>query len=170
MDILLSVLAFLFTIVGIIGCIVPIIPGTALSFIGLLCAYWCGYSTISATTIWIWLAASVVVSLIDYFLPGYMTKIFGGSRAATIGATVGVFAGLFVFPPFGMIFGPLVGAVVGELMHDGSNKAHAVKVGLGAFLSFIVGTGIKLVASIGMFVVVCADTFPALQGWITGLF
>ncbi len=170
MDILLSILAFILTIVGIIGCIVPLIPGTALSFAGLLCAYFCSYSTISPTAMWVWLAASVVVSLIDYFLPAYMTRIFGGSRAGAVGATVGVFAGLFVFPPFGMILGPLVGAIVGELMHNRDDAARAVKVGIGAFLSFIVGTGIKLVASIGMFIVVCVDTFPAFKNWIINLF
>ena len=39
MDIALSVLAFLFSIVGIIGCIVPALPGVGLSYAGLLCAY-----------------------------------------------------------------------------------------------------------------------------------
>ena len=56
MDIALSIAAFLFSITGIVGCIVPIIPGVALSYVGLLCASFCSYSEISSATLWIWLA------------------------------------------------------------------------------------------------------------------
>ena len=103
MDIALSVLAFLFTIVGIIGCIVPALPGVVLSYAGLLCAYFTSYSHMSASALWIWLAITVAVSVADYFLPAWMTRRFGGSRAGAIGATVGVFAGFFIFPPIGII-------------------------------------------------------------------
>ena len=114
MDIALSVLAFLFTIVGIIGCIVPALPGVVLSYAGLLCAYFTSYSHMSASALWIWLAITVAVSVADYFLPAWMTRRFGGSRAGAIGATVGVFAGFFIFPPIGIILGPFVGAVAGN--------------------------------------------------------
>lgn len=73
MDIALSVLAFLFTIVGIIGCIVPALPGVVLSYAGLLCAYFTSYSHMSASALWIWLAITVAVSVADYFLPAWMT-------------------------------------------------------------------------------------------------
>ena len=75
MDILLAILAILFIIVGIIGCIVPILPGVVLAFAGLLCSYFCSFSHIATSTIWIYLALTVVVSLIDYVLPAYMTKL-----------------------------------------------------------------------------------------------
>ena len=63
MDIALSVLAFLFTIVGIIGCIVPALPGVVLSYAGLLCAYFTSYSHMSASALWIWLAITVAEAL-----------------------------------------------------------------------------------------------------------
>ena len=90
MDIALSIAAFLFSITGIVGCIVPIIPGVALSYVGLLCASFCSYSEISSATLWIWLAVTVAVSVIDYFLPGYFARLVGGTRAGSIGATAGV--------------------------------------------------------------------------------
>lgn len=77
MDIALSIAAFLFSITGIVGCIVPIIPGVALSYVGLLCASFCSYSEISSATLWIWLAVTVAVSVIDYFLPGYFAAVIG---------------------------------------------------------------------------------------------
>ena len=152
MDIALSVAAFLLSIVGIVGCIVPALPGVVLSYAGLLCAYFTSYSSMSPAAIWLWLAITVAVSVADYFLPAWMTRRFGGSRSGAIGATVGVFAGL------------------GELLNDRRDAGKAFLVGIGSFLSFVVGTGIKLAAAIGMFVHVTADTYPAVRDWFATLF
>lgn len=170
MDITLSILAFVFTITGIVGCIVPALPGVVLSYAGLVCACLTSYSTIGGAALWTWLAITVAVSVIDYFLPAWMTRRFGGSRAGAIGATVGVFAGFFLFPPLGIVLGPFFGAVLGELLHDKSDPGKALLVGIGSFLSFIVGTGIKLVAAVGMLLHVAADTYPVLREWAAGLF
>jgi len=85
MDIALSVAAFLLSIVGIVGCIVPALPGVVLSYAGLLCAYFTSYSHMSASALWIWLAITVAVSVADYFLPAWMTRTFGGSRGGRVG-------------------------------------------------------------------------------------
>ena len=151
-------MAILLAVIGAAGCIVPIIPGVVLSYAGLLCAYFRDGSTLSTTLLWIWLVVVAVVSLIDYFLPAYMTKIFGGSRPATIGATIGAIAG-FLFGPIGIIVGPFAGAVIGELMNNRNDLNRAIKVGLGSFLSFIVGTGIKLMAASGILIYLCRDIF-----------
>lgn len=170
MDIALSVAAFLLSIVGIIGCIVPALPGVVLSYAGLLCAFFTSYSHMSAASVWIWLAITVAVSVADYFLPAWMTRRFGGSRSGAIGATVGVFAGFFIFPPVGIILGPFFGALVGELLNDRSDVPKALLVGFGSFLSFVVGTGLKLAAAVGMFIHVAADTYPAVRDWFTTIF
>ena len=138
MDITLSLLAFALSILGIIGCIVPALPGVVLSYAGLLCAYFTSYSQMSASALWLWLGVTVAVSVADYFLPAWMTRRFGGSRAGAIGATVGVFAGFFLFPPVGIFLGPFLGAVLGELLNDRSDVPKAFLIGFGSFLSFIV--------------------------------
>lgn len=170
MDILLACLAFLLSIVGIIGCILPALPGTIFSYGALLCAYATSYSQLSPSTLWIWAAVSAAVILADYVLPAWFTRRFGGSRAGAMGATIGVFAGLFLAPPIGLILGPFVGAVVGELLHNGEDKEKAVKVGVGSFLSFIVGTGLKLICSIWMFYLLVADTWTPLKTWFATIF
>ncbi len=170
MDILLSTCAFLLAILGIAGCIVPALPGTILSYGALLCAYFTSYSQIGGMALGIWLAVCVAVSVADYFLPAWMTKRFGGSRAGSIGATVGVFVGFFLLPPVGIILGPFLGAVIGELFNNRKDFAKALVVGCGSFLSFIVGTGIKLIASIGIFIHILADTWPALRNWLATVF
>ena len=165
MDIFLTIVAIVCSLAGVAGCIIPIIPGPALSFAAVLCAYFCSGSALSTAQMLMWLAVTVVVSVMDYLLPAYMARWFGGTRAGTRGALVGMIVGMIFFNIPGIIFGPFVGAVAGELLHDSSNGAHALKVGFGSFLSFIVGTGVKLVASVWMLIVVWADTFAAIKTW-----
>lgn len=170
MDITLAIFAFLLSIVGIAGCIIPGLPGPVLSYAGLLCAYFTSYSHISTASLLFWLAVTLAVSVADYFLPAWMTRRFGGSRAGAVGATIGVFAGFFLFPPLGIILGPFMGAVLGELLHDKRDPGKALLVGLGSFLSFLVGTGIKLAASASMFIHLAADTYPVVRDWFTTVF
>lgn len=164
MDAILILAAVLLSVAGIVGCIVPALPGTLLSYAGLLCAWGVSGSGLSAATLWLWLAVAVAVMLADFFLPGWMTRRFGGSRAGSIGATVGVFAGFLLFPPVGIFLGPFFGALIGELLHDSRDRRKALRVGVGSFLSFVVGTGLKLVVSISMFIHILTDLWPVLRG------
>lgn len=169
MDITLSIFAFILSIVGIIGCVVPILPGLAFSYVALLLAYACSYSQLSITSLLIWLVVTVVVSILDYFLPVYMTKVFGGSRSGAIGALIGLVAGMIWFNVVGAILGPFVGAVLGELLNDKNDAPKAFRVGFGSFLSFFLGTGAKLIAAVAMFVVLFSDTFTPLKEWVLSL-
>ncbi|MCL2069790.1 MAG: DUF456 domain-containing protein [Treponema sp.] len=147
MEILFVILAFVLLLVGMLGAFIPGLPGPPLSYMGLLLLQLSGFGTFSKTFLWIWLGVTVALTLMDYLLPSLLTKKFGGSRAASIGAFLGVLAGIFIFPPWGIIFGSFVGALAGELIHNSSDGTKALKVAFGAFLSFIVGTGAKLIAS-----------------------
>ncbi len=166
MDAILILAALLLSIAGIVGCFVPVLPGALLSYAGLLCAGFTSCSGFSASTLWLWLAVVVAATLVDFFLPGWMTRRFGGSRAGSIGATIGVFAGFLLFPPLGVVLGPFFGALIGELLHDNRDFGRALRVGVGSFLSFIVGTGLKLVVSISMFVHILTDLWPVLRGLV----
>ena len=158
MDTLLSILAVLFGLVGCVGCIAPVLPGVALAYIGYLCLYFCSYSEISVTWLVIFGVLTLLVSILDYVLPAFMTKKFGGSKAGERGAMAGVLGG-FLFGPIGIIVGPFVGAVLGELIYDNSDKQRALRSGFGSFLSFFVGTGIKLALSLWLTVEICIDVF-----------
>ena len=156
MDTLLSVLAVLFAVVGCVGCIVPVLPGVALAYAGYVCLYFCSYSEISVAWLVVFGVLTAIVSVLDYLLPSYMTKKFGGSKAGERGAMAGVLGG-FIFGPIGIIVGPFIGAMLGELIYDGSDKQRAFRSGLGSFLSFFVGTGVKLVVSMWLTIEIFID-------------
>ena len=144
MDILITICAILCGIIGVLGAVLPVLPGPALSFVGMVLAYFNGGDTITERMLWIWGIVTIVVSILDYILPGYFSKIFGGTKAGITGATIGVFVGVFM-GPLGIILGPFVGAVIGELLHEKKNLDKAITVGFGSLLSFLVGSGVKLI-------------------------
>jgi uncharacterized protein YqgC (DUF456 family) len=145
MEILLLILAFLLFAVGILGAIIPVIPGPPLSFLGLLLMQWSGYGDFSPAFLWIWAGIAASITIMDYFLPSLMTKKLGGSRSASIGSFLGLLTGIFIFPPWGMIVGPFFGALIGELIQNRGSGAKALKIAFGTFLAFILGSGVKLI-------------------------
>lgn len=144
MDIALLVIAFLLMLIGIIGCIVPGLPGTPIAYAGL----WIAQATERVDFSWqfllVWGIVTVVISALDYIVPAWGTKRFGGTKWGVWGSTIGVFVGLFA-GPWGVILGPLVGAVIGELL-GGKAAQEALRAGWGSFIGILFGTVIKLVA------------------------
>lgn len=149
MDILLTLIGFIFMLVGIIGSFLPILPGPPLSWIGLLLLY----LTKAVENNWVFLGITLVVALLvfalDYIIPAMGTKKFGGSKAGMFGTTVGLLVAI-VFPvlgPIGIIVWPFVGALVGELLNKTESKT-AVKAAFGSFLGFLTGTFIKFIVAV----------------------
>ena len=147
MDYVLIVLGSLFMIIGLLGCILPAIPGPPLGFIGLLFLHFTERIQFESNDIFLWAFIAIAITIADNILPMWTTKKFGGSKAGVWGSTIGLIAGLFI-GPWGIIIGPFLGAVIGEMLNDNNEKAF--KAGIGAFMGFIFGVGLKL-ASIGYF-------------------
>ena len=146
MDILLIVLGAIFIISGVLGCVLPIIPGPPLSYIGLLLLHFTERYQFSSKFLIIWAIITVVVYALDYLIPAWGTKKFGGSKRGVWGSIIGLVIGLFFFPPFGIIIGPFLGAVIGELT-AGKDSGAALKSGFGSFMGFLAGTLLKLITS-----------------------
>ncbi|MBA3062672.1 MAG: DUF456 domain-containing protein, partial [Atribacteria sp.] len=92
---------------------------------------------------------TVIVSLMDYFLPLLGAKLYGTSKYGIWGAIIGMIAGIIFFPPFGMILGIFIGAIVGELI-AGKENSMALKAGMVTFIGSITAVFIKLSLSVVM--------------------
>jgi uncharacterized protein len=157
MDIFLVIVAALFMLLGIIGSMLPILPGPLTSWIGLLIFHLTDAVPINWTFLGITLAIAILVWLLDYIVPALGTKKFGGSKAGMVGTTIGLLVAIFfpIFGVFGIIIWPFIGAYVGELLNK-SNSDRALKAAFGSFLGFLTSTFIKFVVAIiylGLFIV-----------------
>ena len=142
MDIFLIILAGIFIVISIIGSIVPGLPGPPIGMIGVILLHITDKVDISLTTLIVCAVLTILVSILDYYLPIYSTKKFGGSKYAVRGSRIGMVVG-FLFTPIGVILGTFLGAVIGELL-NGSDMVNSLKIGSVTFLGTILGLGIKL--------------------------
>jgi uncharacterized protein YqgC (DUF456 family) len=148
-DTLLIILSGICIVVGIVGSLVPVLPGPPISYIGLIILQLTSKHPFSARFLIILGILTVFVFVIDYVIPVYGTKKLHGSRYGIWGSAIGLIIGILFFLPFGIIVGPLLGAFIGELV-TGKDIARALKSALGSIVGFLAGTAIKLVLSITM--------------------
>ena len=142
MDIVLLVIGAICLLLGLSGCVLPMLPGPPLAYVGLLLAHATDKVQFSATQLWVWLLLVVIVQLLDYVTPLLGSKCSGGSKWGNWGCVVGTIVGLF-FLPWGIIVGPFAGAVIGELLGD-KELRQALKSGVGSLIGFLFGTVVKL--------------------------
>ena len=153
MDLLISILAITAGVIGIAGSILPGLPGTPVSWVGLLLLYIWGNGTnlagesLPLKSLIVWGIIVALVSVVDYIVPMYFTKMTGGSRYAERGALVGLIAGI-ILTPVGMILGSFLGAFLFELYYSRKGTEQALKAAFGSFIGFITGTGLKTIVSV----------------------
>lgn len=143
MTILLYVLGFALVIVGLVGIILPALPGHILILAGLVLAAWAEHFT--RVGVWTLIVIGVIGAasyVVDFVGAALGAKHLGASSRAMIGAGLGTVGGLFVGLP-GVILGPFVGAVIGELTID-RDLRRAGKAGVAAWIGFAIGTAIKV--------------------------
>ena len=148
MDYILLVIGLICMIVGIIGSFLPVLPGTPLSWVGLLLI---SFTSVVPTNYWLLSITGIlmlVVTFLEYYIPAKGTKRFGGSKYGVWGTNIGIVVGLIVPIPFGVIIGPFIGAFVGELINNSNNPRGALKAAFGAFLGFLASTFISVMLSL----------------------
>jgi len=148
-DYTLAVLGLILMVVGVLGCILPVIPGPPLSYGGLILIHLTDFAEFSSGFLILFAIVAIAVTILDYFVPIWGTRRYGGTKYGSWGATIGVVVGIFMFPPLGIILFPFIGAVVGESI-KGSDFNASLRSGFGSFIGFLMGTGIKLIAALIM--------------------
>jgi uncharacterized protein len=143
-------LALIVMLVGLVGNILPIVPGTPLIFLAILGYGF--YNHFTSLGIWFILIMGLLTMLsaiADYLGSLYGAKKYGASRLGIWGSIVGGIIGIFVAPPFGILLGPLLGAVIGE-MCSGNSTDKALSVGWGTLVGLLGSTIVKLVIGLTM--------------------
>ncbi|MBL0143316.1 MAG: DUF456 family protein [Betaproteobacteria bacterium] len=137
------VIAAILVIVGLAGTVMPILPGIAFVFGGLLLSAWAdGFQRVGTVTLAILGILTALAVLADFAASAFGAKKMGASPRAVMGATVGAVVGIFFGLP-GLVLGPFVGAVVGELSAN-RQLLHAGRAGLGTWLGLLLGSIAKL--------------------------
>jgi uncharacterized protein YqgC (DUF456 family) len=151
----LVTLGILCLLVGLAGCIVPVIPGPPISFVGLLLA-WAARDWDPQALGWVSVlvlgAATIVVTIVDTLAPVLGARRYGASRAGVWGSVLGMVVGILGFlpvGPLGMLAGAFLGAWVGELV-AGKAGAPALRAAWGVFVGTVMGIVLKFVVSIAI--------------------
>lgn len=160
MNIFLIIMAFVCLAVGVLGSVVPGLPGPPIAWVGLLLAGFTPWVPLSGDLLILTAAVAVVITLLDYIIPSLTTKRMGGSKYGVWGCNIGLVLSMFGLPfgptgLLGVVFWPFIGALVGELIKQNDLKP-ALKAAFGAFLGFLTGTLLKLAYCIALLVVVVA--------------
>ena len=148
MDILLLIAGIACLLAGLAGAVLPL-PGPPLSLAGLILLHISKFAEFSDTVLYTLGFVTIVIVVLDYYIPIWGTKKFGGTKYGAIGATVGLVVGFFFIPAIGMFIGTFLGALLGELI-GGSKFNSALKSAVGSFVGFLTGIIIKVILCLVM--------------------
>ena len=150
--------AALLVVIGLIGLVLPALPGALLILAGLILGAWAeGFAHVGLWTIAILTVMAGLTYAVDFWATMFGVKKFSASKRAVIGALIGVVAGLFLGVP-GVIFGPFIGAVIGELSAR-RNLQQATRAGIGAIIGIVLGAALKIALALAMIGIFVATRF-----------
>ncbi len=140
MEIILLTFGIICLLIGLLGAVLPL-PGPPLSFMGLLLLNATEKIHFDTNTLMLLGTLTVAITILDYYIPIWGTKKFGGSKWGSYGSAIGLLIGMFL-GPFGLFIGAFVGAFTGEYLKD-KNETKAFKAAIGSFLGLIAGIFLK---------------------------
>jgi uncharacterized protein YqgC (DUF456 family) len=150
---LVATISLLLIIGGILGAVLPFLPGLPVSFIGLLVfAIYTKFTAVSVTALVVFAILVAATIVVDIFAPALAAKGHKASGFGTMGAVIGTILGVIIFGPFGILIGPFLGAFIGELANTGATTDHALKVAYAAVIGMLLGTVFKLMVGLGMII------------------
>lgn len=145
MDVLFLIIGFMCVILGVFGSFLPVLPGPAISWVGLALLYYTNTVPANYWILGIALFVTATISVLDYVIPAKGTRRFGGSSYGIWGTNIGLIVGIIAPVPFGFIIGPFVGALIGELIYDFKDHNRALKAATGSFVGFLASSFMKFV-------------------------
>lgn len=159
MDVLYISIALILMLIGIIGSILPVLPGSIISWLGLVVLHLAPSIDFDWVFIIITGIVAITIYILDFIIPAIGTKKFGGSRAGAWGTIIGLIVGIFAPIPFGILIGPFVGALVGEIIFNKTEGPQALKAATGSFIGFLTSTFIKFMLTVVYLGLYCYKIF-----------
>ena len=144
------IIGFILIGVAYIGSILPALPGVPFATFSVLLLHFTLY-TYNWYVLAIIILLTIIISFVDYVVPIWGTKKYGGSKAGVRGSTVGLILGAllsFFTSGIGIIAlfaGPFIGAYVGEKYFANASNKVALRSAWGSLVGFLAGTIGKLI-------------------------
>ncbi len=151
MDIVLILIAGALMITGILGSFLPVLPGVPVSWAGLLLLHLTSAVPMNYTFLGVTLFITIIIFALQYAIPAFGTRYFGGSKAGMYGATIGLVAGIFTPVPFAILIAPFLGAYIGEIINKSDSRT-ALKAASGSFIGLLASTFMEFVVAAGFLI------------------
>lgn len=152
MGILPLAISIIMFILGLLGTVLPVLPGAILIYGGMLIyGIMTSFESLNVNFFLLQALILIIIYLVDFISTFIGTRHFGGSKQAIWGAGIGAFLGLILMPPIGVFIGTFLGAVIAEIIL-GNELQQAVRVGIGSLIGILGGTLLKLLMEIIMII------------------
>jgi len=158
---LFAIIAILAAMIGIIGTLVPVIPGPMVGYLWMVLLHFSSYHAFSANTIIIWWLVVITLSILDYVIPTLGVKKFWWTKRGNTWSMIWMLVAVWILPIFGIVLGPFgllwliagpfLGAYIWETM-GGREHEKALRAAIGSFIWFITGTLLNIWVAIAIFV------------------
>ena len=133
----LIIIGAILAIIGVIGSLIPALPGPVLGYAALVLLYVArGPTGISLVSLGVFGVLLMLVTILGYGAPVWGARLSGASRRGLWGAVIGAIFGIVFFLPLGLFLGAFIGAILGELS-TGKNGGAALKAGVGTLLGSV---------------------------------
>jgi len=155
-----AIISTLFVLVGLVGVILPIVPGgVPLAWLGLfIFAIGTHFERISIPTTVIFFVVMLLTIAVDFFAPMLGAGKHKPSKWGILGSAAGSALGIFIFGYWGIIAGPFLGSILGELI-TGREHRQALKIGIGTIIGLLVGMLLKVIVVLVMLGFLIASWF-----------
>jgi uncharacterized protein len=153
MTTLVIIAVVFFLLIGLIGTIVPALPGAGLIFSGVaLHAWYFGVSSIGWPVIIVLGVTATLSLIVDYAASAYGASRFNASKYGIVGSVLGGLAGVLFLNLPGLVLGIFVGAAAGEFLFARKGAPEALRAGWGSIVGFLGGTVLKFVIGLAMII------------------
>ncbi len=144
LNIIVLVITSLIMLVGLIGTVLPIIPGTILIFVGaLLYALVDGFQAVGWPTLIVLGVLTAVATTADLWVSSIGAKIGGASGWSVIIGLLAGLAGFVIFSLVGAIIGAVLGVLLTEIVRLGDLRK-ALKAGSGWLVGWVLSAVVQL--------------------------